>query len=244
MRTIRYNVFETNSSSCHSVVIMNTNDWDAFKENEVFIKRQCFEIDEHMDTFNDLRWRDDLTDSEAFERWKEYFVSFNDYYEEFKNKMKDGIIRDTFFKENYVKDDMRNFYSAIIDWIIRQVNSDDDSKLREIFKSFAEDSKNEKDWQNKIAFMLPNNMTFNSLPIKKATWYDVIDVLFGWYFCSYKGLVEWLGLDEIYRYGDTDSGWSSVSAIVKEFAEIKSKNGIKDCDTENTYTLVERFEQC
>ena len=37
MRTVRRNVFETNSSSCHSVTVMAENAWEKFKNFEVVL---------------------------------------------------------------------------------------------------------------------------------------------------------------------------------------------------------------
>ena len=48
MKTFRIGTFETNSSSCHVIQIMNTKDWEDFKAGNLLIKKEPFgEINEH-----------------------------------------------------------------------------------------------------------------------------------------------------------------------------------------------------
>lgn len=40
MKTVRYQTFETNSSSCHSITIMRKQDWNDFKNHDKIINSQ------------------------------------------------------------------------------------------------------------------------------------------------------------------------------------------------------------
>lgn len=48
----RFNVFETNSSSCHSLVRMSRRDWNDFKDGRILIRRDNFDIEEHARRYN------------------------------------------------------------------------------------------------------------------------------------------------------------------------------------------------
>lgn len=40
MKTVRYQTFETNSSSCHSITVMRKQDWNDFKNHDKIINSQ------------------------------------------------------------------------------------------------------------------------------------------------------------------------------------------------------------
>lgn len=72
MRTIRRNVFETNSSSCHSISIFSRNIWEKFQNGEIVFKPNTFDYEEHIDQTN--RFSD--------ENFEESFMSFDSFFEQ------------------------------------------------------------------------------------------------------------------------------------------------------------------
>lgn len=66
MKTIRNNVFETNSSSCHSVTFCSGKDWNDFVNHKVCWVRENWEIEEHLDTTHTLDECDKIDVNELF----------------------------------------------------------------------------------------------------------------------------------------------------------------------------------
>lgn len=60
MKTIRFGVFETNSSSCHSVTILSDAEYNAFKEQKAIIKdggyRELTKEEIESDVTNDINY--------------------------------------------------------------------------------------------------------------------------------------------------------------------------------------------
>ena len=82
MITIRQNVFETNSSSCHSLTFFSKSLWKDFIDRKVFIRRSSFSDWEiHTTKF-------DTIDKDS----KEYYlISANDYYKETVESIKTAL---------------------------------------------------------------------------------------------------------------------------------------------------------
>lgn len=78
MKTVRFNTFETNSSSCHSVTVFkNPEDWKDFKNNKTGLRRIMYDIEEHSECVNII----------SDENRDEYIVDLKDLY----NSMKEGV---------------------------------------------------------------------------------------------------------------------------------------------------------
>lgn len=66
-------VFESNSSSCHSLVRMKKKDWLDFRDGRVLLKRYNFDMEEHVDRYNKVN-EDEL-------------VTYEDFYEMIKKDL-------------------------------------------------------------------------------------------------------------------------------------------------------------
>ena len=76
MKTVRRNIFETNSSSCHALTVMSHSYWDEFKAHNLFLINGVFEYEEHEDRYYDIRGKED-----------EYFITFADFFKQVKAKV-------------------------------------------------------------------------------------------------------------------------------------------------------------
>ena len=80
MKTIRFNTFETNSSSCHSVTVFkNPKDWEDFKNNKTYLRRDMYDMEEHVERVNIIN----------NENRKEYIADIKDLYNRIKEEIDD-----------------------------------------------------------------------------------------------------------------------------------------------------------
>ncbi len=121
-RQIRTGVFETNSSSTHSLTVYKKSDWDEFKKGEKLLddwKNRCFTktelrnskefIDfvednydeEDVKNFNKEDWDNALQDYMEEECLYDY-DSYCEYYEVLEEEIKDSeYVAVSIFRENY-----------------------------------------------------------------------------------------------------------------------------------------------
>lgn len=68
MRQIRQGVFETNSSSCHAIVVMSKENFEKFKNDEVAIDREYFDYSDDYETHLSI-----IDDEHLFDYTKAYY---------------------------------------------------------------------------------------------------------------------------------------------------------------------------
>lgn len=68
MNTIRYNVYETNSSSCHSITFCSGKEWNDFVNHKVCWIRDNWSIDEHSSTTHTVCDEDKIDVTELFKK--------------------------------------------------------------------------------------------------------------------------------------------------------------------------------
>ena len=82
MKKIRYNTFETNSSSTHALVILSKEDYKAWKNNEKTLNLFSGEVQELTDYDKKIiRNADGSIDYEGNDFESEYDFMASDYYE-------------------------------------------------------------------------------------------------------------------------------------------------------------------
>ena len=124
MKTFRIGTFETNSSSCHVIQIMNTKDWEDFKAGSLLIKKEPFgEINEHREKVVDLRG----SNSDDY-NWTDWFMSIDDFMNDFYQNIEENRkeISDRFFHFAN-KDSFFEFKKQIFNYIM-------DTSKKEIIK--------------------------------------------------------------------------------------------------------------
>ena len=80
---MRTNVFETNSSSTHSIAICTENDYKAFKKGEKLIERNSLKF---YDSVEEGMAKDKWAEKEDFMTYLEFEEYISEYYEEFEEK--------------------------------------------------------------------------------------------------------------------------------------------------------------
>lgn len=80
---IRSNVFETNSSSTHSIAICTEDDYKAFKEGEKLIDRNSLKL---YNSVEEGMAQDEWAEEEDFMTYEEFEEYVSEYYEEFEEK--------------------------------------------------------------------------------------------------------------------------------------------------------------
>lgn len=70
MITVRNNVFETNSSSCHSITYIRERDFEALRDEEVLVRGLELEVAEHVTITNKIVHEQLLSLEEAVELYK------------------------------------------------------------------------------------------------------------------------------------------------------------------------------
>ena len=190
MKTLRIGTFETNSSSCHVIQIMNTKDWEDFKAGNLLIKKEPFgEINEHQEKVVDLRG----SNSDDY-NWTDWFMSIDDFINDFYQNIEENRkeISDRFF---YLvnKDSFFEFKKQIFNYIM-------DTSKKEIIKKIFIEAPGYEYKVNKAAFnddrdlivkfVTPITCTYemydgslNTLIYRGFTTGDVKDFLFNGFDC-------------------------------------------------------------
>ena len=95
MRTVRYNTFETNSSSTHALVILSKEDYKAWQNNEKTLNLYSGEVQELTDYDKKIiRNTDGSIDYEGKHFESEYDFKEGDYYD---------VIEDRKTTEKYIE---------------------------------------------------------------------------------------------------------------------------------------------
>ena len=95
MEQIRRNVFETNSSSTHSITICSEDEYTKWKNGEMFFNRWTEELitmekyneeiakfkEEFEKIYCDYEWKDEKTKQEALEEWLNEDKTYYSYEE-------------------------------------------------------------------------------------------------------------------------------------------------------------------
>lgn len=95
MEQIRRNVFETNSSSTHSITICSEDEYNKWKNGEMFFNRWTEELitmekyneeiakskEEFEKIYCDYEWKDEETKQEALEKWLNEDKTYYSYEE-------------------------------------------------------------------------------------------------------------------------------------------------------------------
>lgn len=100
MVTVRNEVFETNSSSCHVITIARRSDWTDFKNGKTGWKKDSYAIEEHESITYKLQDEDIIDLDKAFEKVKKTLTAEND--EAFNNRFADDPLTKGVWQ--YVKD--------------------------------------------------------------------------------------------------------------------------------------------
>ena len=80
---MRSNVFETNSSSTHSIAICTENDYKAFKKGKKLIDRNSLKL---YNSVEEGMAQDKWSEEEDFMTYEEFEEYVSEYYEEFEEK--------------------------------------------------------------------------------------------------------------------------------------------------------------
>jgi len=88
---VRRGVFETNSSSTHSLTLYEKDEWEEFKNGETVIDESW-----HSDNSPAYKTREDVKMSDAFKKWleKNYGDKVNDFDEEQFSNVLDEFMYD------------------------------------------------------------------------------------------------------------------------------------------------------
>lgn len=244
MKTLRIGTFETNSSSCHVIQIMNTKDWEDFKAGNLLIKKEPFgEINEHQEKVVDLRG----SNSDDY-NWTDWFMSIDDFINDFYQNIEENRkeISDRFFHLAN-KDSFFEFKKQIFNYIM-------DTSKKEIIKKILIEAPGYEYKVNKAAlnddrdlivkFVTPVTCTFemydgslNATVYRGFTTGDVKDFLFnGFDYCNVleEDSIWGKAFPDFYIYNDEGAGWPSASVI--NFVG-KDVNDIK-------MSIIERREEC
>lgn len=243
MKTLRIGTFETNSSSCHVIQIMNTKDWEDFKAGNLLIKRKPFgEIYEHQEKVVDLRG----SNSDNY-NWTDWFMSIDDFINDFYQNIEENQkeISDRFFSL-IDKDSFFEFKKQIFNYIM-------DTSKKEIIKNILIEAPGYEYKVNKavinddrdllVKFATPVTCTFemydgslNATIYRGFTTGDVKDFLFGDYHTSIAEDDSIWGktFPEFYIYNDEDAGWPRASVI-----DFVGKD-VKDIKM----SIIDRREEC
>lgn len=243
MKTLRIGTFETNSSSCHVIQIMNTKDWEDFKAGNLLIKKEPFgEINEHREKVVDLRG----SNSDDY-NWTDWFMSIDDFINDFYQNIEENRkeISDRFFRLTY-KDSFFEFKKQIFNYIM-------DTSKKEIIKNILIEAPGYEYKVNKavinddrdllVKFVTPVTCIFemydgslNATVYRGFTTGDVKDFLFGDYHTSIAEDDSIWGktFPEFYIYNDEDAGW--LRASVTDFVG----KDVKDIKM----SIIDRREEC
>ena len=243
MKTLRIGTFETNSSSCHVIQIMNTKDWEDFKAGNLLIKKEPFgEINEHQEKVVDLRG----SNSDDY-NWTDWFMSIDDFINDFYQNIEENRkeISDRFFRL-VDKDSFFEFKKQIFNYIMN-------TSKKEIIKNILIEAPGYEYKVNKaiinadrdllVKFATPVTCTFemydgslNATIYRGLTTGDVKDFLFGDYHTSIAEDDSIWGktFPEFYIYNDEDAGWPRASVtdfVGKDVKDIKM-------------SIIDRREEC
>ena len=243
MKTLRIGTFETNSSSCHVIQIMNTKDWEDFKAGNLLIKKEPFgEINEHQEKVVDLRG----SNSDDY-NWTDWFMSIDDFINDFYQNIEEHRkeISDRFFRL-VDKDSFFEFKKQIFNYIM-------DTSKKEIIKNILIEAPGYEYKVNKavinddrdllVKFATPVTCTFemydgslNATIYRGFTTGDVKDFLFDDYKTSIAEDDSIWGktFPKFYIYNDEDAGWPGASVI--DFVGKDAKD-IK-------MSIIDRKEEC
>lgn len=246
MKTLRIGTFETNSSSCHVIQIMNTKDWEDFKAGNLLIKKEPFgEINEHQEKVVDLRG----SNSDDY-NWTDWFMSIDDFINDFYQNIEENRkeISDRFFRLAN-KNSFFEFKKQIFNYIM-------DTSKKEIIKNILIEAPGYEYKVNKavinddrdliVKFVTPVTCTFemydgslNATIYRGFTTGDVKDFLFNDFDdCKTSVLEEdsiWgKAFPDFYIYNDEDAGWSRASVI-----DFVGKD-VKDIKM----SIIDRREEC
>lgn len=253
MKTLRIGTFETNSSSCHVIQIMNTKDWEDFKAGNLLIKKEPFgEIDEHMEKVVDLcgSASDDYN-------WTDWFMTIDDFINDFYQNIEENRkeISERFF--NWCNDEFFEFRKRIFNYVM-------DASKKEIIKKILIEAKGYEYKCNRydeaidsdllVKFETPITCEYTrygdsdekvQIIYRGFTTGDVQD-----FFNDYDKLdlassdsIWGKSFPEFYIYNDEDDGW--LNARVTNLVEkAVGKNGIPFINNDMTITIVDRREEC
>lgn len=243
MRTIRNGVFETNSSSCHSVTLMAEADWEAVKSKELLIKRKPFDIVEHAERFNSAlpnmqeEWDENV--------WHDYFITKQEYLQQFidawNSKGLDTLLE--YFAKNYSPSPSDEYYSAITKWV--NCNLDNEKFHRVLLGEGLGEYKDHlivfEQPVKLIDYSSPDyNWKNGQYPTKDCYEFSSEDL---WEYIHDSNLLGYLNVPEVYLYGDTDDGWLEKNA--KTYClKFKNLEGTEEIDTKQGVVIVDRKEQC
>ena len=88
-KQIRFGVFETNSSSTHSLTIVNKDDYEKFENGEMLLDRYKEVLvtkDEAIEKLKRYYKEDEVTDEMLEEDYAEHSYLGGEYYETFKKE--------------------------------------------------------------------------------------------------------------------------------------------------------------
>lgn len=219
MKTVRQSTFETNSSSCHCLQIMYAQDWNNFKNGELFIKKDEFELGEHELKFFDMRPK---IDEDFVENWRKWFISKDELVEKIYSFIKNEVEQNIrLFKENHDK---------LLWEIIVKKNEKD---LRDFILLFLEKKSQEDGLYvlekfDKIVYKIGKN-EYSEDKITVNDFETMLDD-----YSYYNEIKEDCELP--YFYHNVDDGWDS--ATVEEFIDAKNKQ------QEKNIVFVDRTESC
>ena len=131
MRVIRHHVFETNSSSCHSIIKLNKALWEKFENNQIFLKRNMFRYEEHMT----------ISDEITEENSSEYFTDLDTEWKKLQEAIKERPEPDRWYTSSavyYYNRRFEWFKSIITKELFYDYLCDDLGKHTEIIKVFQE----------------------------------------------------------------------------------------------------------
>ena len=219
MRTVRQSTFETNSSSCHCLQIMYAQDWNNFKNGELFIKKDEFELEEHELKFFDMRPK---TDEDFVENWRKWFISKDELVEKIysfiRNEVEPNINR---LKESHTK----HLWEIVV--------KKDSKELHDFISIFIEKYNNQNyeyklETFDKIIYKVNDDEFFDDcitvddfqMMIEDHSYYNKVKE----------------DCELPYFYGISDDGW--CYAKVEEFIDAKNKQ------QEKNIVFVDRTESC
>ena len=248
MKTIRIGTFETNSSSCHVIQLMNTKDWEDFKSGQLLIKKAPFgEIEEHREITVDLRG----CASDNY-YWTDCFMSLDDFVNDFYQNIEEN--RKEISKEfSSYKDDYYEFKKQIFNYIM-------DSSHKSIIKKIITEREPENlfksdEQQNASLFLVefkePITCTYIgykeqeiTTTYKGITADDIYDFLFGYdnrLSINSENSIWGKVFPEFYSYNDSNE-WKTAQVInfVQKEKNEKGISFLKDVEV----TIIDRREDC
>lgn len=250
MKTLRIGTFETNSSSCHVIQLMNTKDWEDFKSGQLLIKKAPFDgkIEEHNDVTVDLRGCSDNFS------WTSCFMSADDFVNDFYKNIEENK-EEICERFAHIEDDFYEFKKQIFNFVINPSNKDIVKKvlLEETLSDFGDKFESQQyESSLLVKFKKPITITYSDYKRQKITNIykgitadNVYDFLFDYddrLNITLEDSIWGKAFPMFYSYND-DTGWKNAQ-VTNFVQKEKNEKGISYINKDIELTIVDRWEEC